>query len=612
MFINSGNRNVILAVALSAMIGCGSRTEEKVDSPKIDSAQERERLAVTPPNVKFRDITDQAGIDFVHVNGAKGRKLLPETMGSGVAFIDFNKDGKQDILFVNSRFWPGDNTSRSHPTMQFYQNVGKGKFANVTKEVDLDVSLFGMGVTVGDYDNDGWDDLFVTAVGGNQLFRNVAGDKSDSRKFKNVTEHSPDLQPQGAWSESNNFAQRKQPLDFPSSAAFFDYDNDGFLDLFVCNYVEWSPGFDLAQGFTLQGRGRAYGPPRAFRGMQCQLFHNNKDGTFRDVSRGARINVTGELGEAIGKSLGVSICDIDNDGYQDIFVANDTVRNFLFLNQQNGTFREIGQDAGIAYADGQARGAMGIDWGEYRPGNHAFVIGNFANEPNTLYRLDDTKRRLFSDVALIEGLAGPSRIMLVFGLFYFDYDLDGNLDILTCNGHLEPDIHLVQSSQSYKQSPQLFWNTGESRRWEPVSEKYVGEDLLTPIVGRGCAYADIDQDGDLDVVLTTNGGPAHLYENLGNSKNNWIRLHLQGDGKKINRNAIGTKIVLKSKGGIQVRHVASARGYLSQSEFPVTFGLGKDDAIERVDIYWPGQINDPQSLTDLNINQDHRVTYTPK
>lgn len=603
---------LVLSLALVLLVGCGRQQETAPEDPELEGSKGRSKLEVPLPEVKFEDITAKAGINFHHVNGAFGERLLPETLGSGVAFFDYDNDGLQDLIFINSCYWPGhENKEKPAPTLKVYRNKGNAQFEDVTKEIGLDVTLFGMGVTAGDFDNDGWIDLFVTAMGKNRLFRNVAG-KDGKRRFEDVTEQAEGFTAKGPWLTSGDFLKRSDPIDFPSSATFLDYDNDGLLDLFVCNYVQWSPKYDLTQGFTLAGKGRAYGPPRAFKGTHCQLFHNLGKGKFAEVSKQAGIQVTGNLDEPVGKSLGVIACDVDGDGWQDIIVANDTVRNFLFHNQRDGTFKERGQEAGVAYADGTPRGAMGIDWGEYRPGKFGLAIGNFANEPDTLFRLDHPKKLYFSDVANIEGLAGPSRIMLVFGLFFFDYDLDGRLDFLSCNGHLEPDIHLVQPSQSYKQPAQLFWNTGGKRAFEPVTPKEAGDDLFQPQVGRGCAYADIDNDGDLDVVLTANDGLPRLLLNKGGTGNHWVRLVLKGDGQRCNTSAIGANVILTAGGKSQQRRVTSGRGYLSQSELGITFGLGKTETIEKVEIHWPGKDIPPQILTNMAVDRVHLVELKTK
>lgn len=601
----------LLWIIAALLPGCESRQDQAPSDPTVLPAKERLSRRGAMPPVKFTDVTAKAGIGFQHINGAFGKKLLPETLGSGCAFLDFDNDGYQDLLLVNSCYWPGFGDDRKPaPTLALYRNQGDGTFADVTAAAGLNVTLYGLGVTVGDYDNDGWPDVFITAVGGCRLFHNEGG-----QKFVDVTGQAGDLllpsppggEGRGRWPRARGqaFLDVQGPIAFPSSAAFLDYDNDGLLDLFVCHYVTWSPHYDLHQEFTLTGLGRAYGPPRFFEGTQCALYRNQGAGRFADVSRQAGIHVEGELGKPVAKALGVTVCDVDEDGWPDIVVANDTVRNFFFHNQGHGTFKEKGQEAGIAYAEGTARGAMGIDWGEYRPGQCALLIGNFANEPDTFLRRDDAKNLLFSDVALLEGIAGPSRLPLVFGLFFFDYDLDGRLDFLTCNGHLEPEINRVQASQQYRQPPQLYWNTGQRPAFDLVGPEQAGPDLFAPLVGRGCAYADIDGDGDPDVVLIENGGPARLLRNDGGTGHNWIRLVLAGDGKRCNRSAIGARVVLTAGGKVQKRELCSAKGYLSQSELPLTFGLGKD-LVESVAIHWPG-VAQPQVLKGLEANRVHRM-----
>jgi hypothetical protein len=336
------------------------------------------------------------------------------------------------------------------------------------------------------------------------------------------------------------------------------------------------------------------------------LYRNLGNGRFEDVSAKAGIQVV-ERGQAVGKSLGVIACDVDGDGWPDIIVANDTVRNFFFHNKGDGRFEEIGIESSVAYAEAQPRGAMGIDVGEYRPGVTGIIIGNFANEPDTFLRLDDPKRLTFWDAALAEGVYGVSRPLLKFGAFFFDYDLDGRLDLLTCNGHLEPEIATVQAGQTYAQPVQLFWNSGQKSCFVPVTASQAGPDLFRPLVGRGCAYADIDGDGRLDVVLTENGGPARLFRNEGGTGNHWIRLTLEGDGTRSNRSAIGARIELEAGGRIQHREILSARGYLSQSELPVTFGLGQADRVERVTIRWPGRRGGEQVLRDLPVDNAYSV-----
>jgi enediyne biosynthesis protein E4 len=562
------------------------------------------------PNITYKDVTESAGIRFVHFSGATPRKLLPETMGSGVAVIDYDGDGQQDLLFLNSCPWPGQPAPATPPTLKLYHNLGAGRFEDVTRVAGLNVTLFGMGATVGDFDNDGWPDVFVTAVGGNRLFRNESG-----TRFRDVTAGANVGGP-GGWPAGfrGDFFTWQRPLTWSTSAAWLDYDGDGWLDLFVCNYVTWSPAFDAQQGFRLASGERAYGPPRAFAGTRCLLYRNRRNGTFEDVSRKAGVEVA-QRGEAVGKSLGLVVCDVDEDGWSDVVVANDTERNFCFHNVADSAtgerrFREIGEANGVAFADRVARGAMGIDWGPgCVGGKNALLIGNFADEPNTFLVQQRPRDLVLTDLAASEGVAGPSRPFLKFGLIFLDYDLDGRLDFLTCNGHLEPDIAKAHSHQQYAQPAQLYWNGGARMpRFGLVPASAAGRDLFEPLVGRGCARLDIDGDGAPDVVLTANGGPARLLHNENRTGHHWIRLRLEGDGKRSNRSAIGTRVILEADGAEQRREVASARGYLSQSELVVTFGLGKLTKIDRVTIHWPGRdAGPPTVLTGVEVDREHHI-----
>jgi enediyne biosynthesis protein E4 len=522
------------------------------------------------PTVAFKDVTVTAGIRFVHNNGAYGDKLLPETMGSGVAFIDFDNDNAQDLLFVNSTFWPWHKPSdQPAPTLVLYHNDGKGHFEDVTAGSGLDVSLYGMGAAVGDYDNDGLPDLFITGVGGSHLFHNQG-----SGKFQEVTLSA------GVGGSTNGWS---------TSAAWVDYDNDGKLDLFVCNYVKWSREIDLEVGYKIDGVTRAYGQPMNFEGTFPVLYHNEGGGHFKDVSQTAGIQIKNPAtGVPTAKSLGVAPVDIDGDGWIDFIVANDTVQNFVFHNQRNGTFKEVGAQAGVAFdSNGNTRGAMGIDAAHYRNDKAlGIAIGNFANEMSALY-VSQNSPMLFTDEAIPEGVGPASRLLLKFGIFFFDYDLDGRLDLLTANGHLEQEITKIQKSQSYAQPAQLFWNTGTASgaTFVPVSESKAGKELFKPIVGRGSAYADIDGDGDLDMVLTQAGGAPLLVRNEQKLGHHWLRLKLVGS--RSNRSAIGA--VVRARVGDQTftREVMPTRSYLSQSELPVTIGLGKLAKADSVEITWP-------------------------
>ena len=538
------------------------------------------------PTAKFTDITGSSGIKFVHNNGTYGAKLLPETMGGGVAFFDFDNDGHPDLLFVNSTYWPGHVPPGKQPTtLALYRNDGRGHFTDVTAGSGLDVSCYGMGGAIGDYDNDGLPDVFITAVGGDHLWHNEG-----QGKFREVT---PEAGVGGA------------AANWSTSAAWIDYDRDGKLDLFVCHYVHWSPEIDRAANFELPNIGRAYGPPRNFQGAFPQLFHNEGRGRFKDVSAAAGIQVKNPAtGLPVAKSLAVAPVDVDDDGWMDLVVANDTVQNFLFRNERDGTFKEIGARSGIAYdAYGLTRGAMGIDSARFRNDDTlGIAIGNFANEMNALY-VAPRGSLVFADEAIKEGVGPASQNLLKFGLFFFDYDLDGRLDVLTANGHLEPEINRVHSTQHYRQPAQLFWNRGDKGLgFLPVPPEKCGPDLLQPIVGRGSAFADIDGDGDLDVVLTQIAGPPLLLRNDQNLRHHWLRLKLIGT--KSNRDAIGAWIKVRVRGKVLSRQVMPTRSYLSQSELPVTLGLGEADKVDSVEISWPSgatQKLSPPLLDQLTV-----------
>ncbi len=539
------------------------------------------------PSVKFVDVTKESGIAFVHHNGALGEKLLPETMGSGVAFLDYDRDGDQDLFFVNSSYWPG-HVTKPAPTQALYRNDGKGHFEDVTREAGLDKTFYGQGVAVGDYDNDGDSDIYVTAIGRGYLFRN-----DGKGHFEDVTEQ----------------ATAKGPHGWLTGATFVDIENDGDLDLFICNYINWSPEIDKVQGFQLTGLGRAYGPPTSFSGSFCALLRNDA-GQFTDISEQAGIEVsTPDLKVPVGKSLGVAPFDVDGDGLVDIAVANDTVQNFFFHNKGQGKFEELAIVAGIAFdQSGSPRGGMGADWAVFNNDDRiGLAIGNFANEMTALYVCDQGSSLQFSDLANLFGLGAPSQPPLKFGLFFFDYDQDGRLDLLTANGHLEPDIAKVQASESYAQSVQLFWNSGSRGKdlFQLVTAQNAGPDLFKPVVGRGTAFADIDGDGDLDVVLTVNNGPARLFRNDGGNQNHWLRLELSGSGKTCNRDALGAKVELTSGDVICRRQLFTSKSYLSSVEHPLTFGLGKAGQADLVKITWPsGKVTE---LKELKAGRTYHV-----
>ena len=522
---------------------------------------------------QFVDITRAAGIDFVHNTGAFGEKYLPEEIASGCAFIDYDNDEWQDILLVNGKDWQGHSTGKRQ-TMGLYRNNQDGTFTDVTETTGLAVEVYGLGVAVADYDNDGDEDLYISCLGADRLFQNQGdGTFVDATKLAGI--HNPG---------------------FGTSCAWLDYDRDGNLDLFVANYVEWTPETNLF--CTLDGVNQSYCGPRSYPGQASKLFRNRGDGTFTDVSRIAQIE------DPTSKSLGVCVFDYNDDGFSDIFEANDTQPNKLYQNNGDGTFIERGMLTGIAFDErGVATGAMGVDTGDYDgSGQESLVIGNFSNEMMNLYH---NEGELFIDDAPVAKIGLPSLLTLTFGCFFFDFDLDGKLDIFAANGHIESDINAVQSEVTYAQPPHLFHNIGDGQ-FEDVALK-VGSDLQKPIVGRGAAYGDIDNDGDWDVLVNTSNGAAHLYRNDGGNRNNWIKLKLIGT--KSNRSGIGARIIVQSKSGTQIRTLKSGASYCSQSELATIFGIGDDTVIDSITVKWPSGTTD--QLVAVKSNQSVIITQTP-
>jgi hypothetical protein len=526
-----------------------------------------------PLGFRLTDVTSRAGIQFRHNSGAYGGKLLPETLGSGCAFLDYDRDGWQDILLINAMDWPGHKRQRS--TLRLYRNNRNGTFTDVTQSAGLDIEMYGMGVAVGDYNNDGFPDILITCVGQNRLFRNTG---------------------KGTFIDATRASGLQGRQAFSTSALWFDYDRDGLLDLFVCNYVRWSPEHDVF--CSLDGKLKSYCTPEAYRGDTCWLFHNRGDGTFEDVT------ATSGVFDSSSKSLGVAMFDYDQDGWPDLLVANDTQPNKLYRNLGNGKFKDVAVEAGLAFsAEGKARAGMGVDVGDFEnSGKPGIAITNFDNEMIGLYRA--VRPGVYDDISIPAGIGLPSRNTLGFGCGFSDVDLDGALDLAVANGHIDETVRNIRGNVGYAQPPQFFLNQGNGKFRDVAAEAGGGFDQ--PKIGRGLAYGDFDRDGDLDILLTTNNGPAFLYRNDQLAGNRSIRFHLVGT--KSNRDAIGATVRIFYSGQSQSRMVRGGSSYLSQSELPVTFGLGKRDKIERATIDWPS--GRTEEFKDLGTGRAYECTET--
>jgi enediyne biosynthesis protein E4 len=578
----------LLLFALMMQTGCQKKTDDKTEqqaslatvstqphdetsasaAATVVAAQTNPEIRRPSGPIEFVDVTAQAGIHFKHNTGAFGKKYLPETMGSGVCFIDYDNDGWQDIFLVNSMDWPEHKIAKSYPAL--YHNNHDGTFTDVTREAGLAVESYGLGCAVGDYDNDGYDDLYLTTVGSNHLYHNLG-----NGKFVDVTAKAGVASP-----------------GFSASAVWFDYDNDGKLDLFVTHYIKWSTATD--QYCTLDNKNKSYCTPQTYKGESSHLYHNKGNGVFEDVTKRAG------LADPTSKALGVALLDHDNDGWIDLFVSNDTEPNKLYHNNHDGTFTDAGVTVGVAFSDsGRVRAGMGTDAADIdNSGFPSLVIGNFTNESTALYKFDGSG--LFNDESARSGIGPMTPQSLTFGCFFMDYDLDGRLDIVAANGHVSDDIAVVQPTLRYAQPMGVYRNIG-NMKFENVSGK-LGAAIQKPVVGRGLAYADYDNDGDLDLVITANNGPARLLRNDNANQNDVLRMKLVGT--KSNRDAIGAKVTVTTNAGVKMaRMVKTGSSYLSQSELPLTFGLGKPGTAKSlsVQIVWPSGHKD--SISEVKPNQ---------
>jgi hypothetical protein len=520
---------------------------------------------------ELTDATAAAGLRFEHATGATGRKYLPETLGSGVAVFDADGDGHQDVLLLSGTSLDS-RTSSPGGTLRLFRNSGSGSFEDVTTRSGLNVSMYAMGAAAADYDNDGHQDLVVTSVGQSRLFRN-----SGDGKFVDVTERA------GLGGRSA----------FSTSALWVDYDRDGLLDLLIGNYVRWTPETDVF--CSADGKTKSYCTPEAYRGTTSWLYRNTGKGTFEDVTA-----VAG-LFDPTSKALGVTTLDYDVDGWPDLFVANDTQPNKLYRNKGDRTFQEVAVQAGLAFSeDGRARAGMGTDAADFdNSGVPSVVVTNFSGEMLGLYV--PVRRGVYADKAPNSEVGRASRLTLGFGCFFFDADLDGLLDLLVVNGHIDDGVART-GRVHYAEPPHLFHNRGKGQFVDVARE--VGAEFSKPKVGRGAAFGDLDLDGDLDVLVTTNGGPAHFYRNGIKSANRSVRITLRGT--KSNRDGIGARVKARVGSAWQSRMVRTGSSYLSQSELPLTFGLSTGQAIEEMIVEWPSGARD--HLGKLQAGRSYVIT----
>jgi hypothetical protein len=548
--------------SLVALVGLVAAACKKPETKPVSPTPAPEPTRVAS-SIRFEDVTKASGVAFTHVNGAAGKKWMPETMGSGAAAFDADGDGRIDLLFVNSRYWPGDPRAASgNPTLAFYRNVtepgGAIRFEDRTKEAGLALSLFGMGVAVGDVNDDGAPDLVITGLDDIRLLLN-----DGKGHFRDATKGSGLVG--SGWG---------------TSAVFADFDGDGILDLFVGQYVNWTPKTDMY--CSLDGRTKSYCTPERYDGVSSRLYKGLGAGKFRDVTKEAG------LVNRLGKALGVAVRDVNGDGRPDLVVANDTSPNNFFLNEKtvNGipVFRDVAVEAGLAVGeDGRARGAMGVAFGDTKnDGGTTLVIGNFSNEMWSVWSAGP-KGDFFLDESVQSGIGRTSLLPLTFGVAFADFDLDGTLDLVGVNGHVETSVQDVQPTVTYRQAPLLYRGLGAGKFADVSSQ--AGASFLVPIVGRGLVVADLDGDGRPDLVMTENGGPARVFRNVTETQAKAVRLVLATNGK--NRGAVGARVTCTMGGRKRVDEVSGGDGYLSANERTVVIGLGAAPKLDAVDVRWP-------------------------
>jgi enediyne biosynthesis protein E4 len=569
------SRSLVLGLSLLIAAGCRS---ERTAAPAATPAVSRSP-AGSP--VRFVDVAEQLGVRFKHTNGAAKGYFLAETMGSGCALLDYDGDGRLDLFLVNSTCLPGFPEKGPFYSALYHQRPD-GTFEDVTRQAGLTVDCYGHGVAVGDYDNDGDPDLYLTAYGSNHLFRNSGS---------------------GTFTEVTRAAKVPGPA-YGTSAAWFDYDRDGHLDLFVCNYCRWTTELNQKCG---DSSGRYICGPKYYGGTTSVLYRNNGNGTFTDVTRRAKVDAPN------GKALGVAVWDYNGDGWLDFAVANDTTPNWLFRNNRDGTFTEVSVEAGMAYAvNGQARAGMGIDTADYdNSGREALLVGNNSSEGLGLYRPESSPDQPggghFMDAAEEIGIFQDSLPFSTFGAMFVDVDLDGYADVLTANGHVNQQVARMAKWLGFEQRMQLFLNeSGEQpgeRRFRDVEEA-AGEGISKPRVARGLATGDVDNDGDPDLLVCVNNGRAALLRNEGATGNHWLAIRPRGT--KSNRDGLGTRVVLQVGERRQTGWVRSGSSYCSDNEHVARFGLGAATTADTVELHWPSGIQ--QTLRNVKADQVLAVT----